>query len=353
MRWRLALFPLLVCLGAAACLSPDHGPAPPVPTAVIPPPVPAAGQGHAAPRSEGSTPPSLPTQPAAAVAPGAPIDGRLLVATTRFSPRPQSDLRPDYRLAWWSRAGLQPVRLPDDDRGVIDAAARPGGGALAAIVGGVTLLRASDAGESPVDLLPRLGGAQPGAVEEYLSVAWAGADRLLVRQTPPAGISLIDASGQSRSHVDLIGLNPAVAPDGQHLALGHAGDNPYYSIYVADQPFADLRKLTGDDVLESTPAWSPDGAWLVYAAQPNAGSPPGWVVRVVRADGTAEQTIIGPRPGVSYSSLRWSPDGQRIAFTRYEDAAHTRQIGIVNRDGSNPTTISTQAANDRILDWAP
>jgi dipeptidyl aminopeptidase/acylaminoacyl peptidase len=237
---------------------------------------------------------------------------------------------------------------------VIDAAARPGGGGVAAILGGVTLVRAADGGDSPVELLPRLGGAQPGAVEEYLSVAWAGADRLLVRQTPPAGISFIDASGQSRAHVELIGLNPAVTPDGQHLALGHAGSSTYYSIYVADQPFAELRKLTGDDVLESTPAWSPDGAWLAYVAQENkSGSPPGWVVRVVRADGTAEQTVLAAQPGVSYSSLRWSPDGRRIAFTRYEEVAHTRQIGIVNRDGSDPATISDAAANDRVLDWAP
>ena len=63
---------------------------------------------------------------------------------------------------------MQPIHLPDDDRGVVDAAARPGGGAIAAIVGGVSLVRADGSGGSPVDLLPRLAGPQPGAVEASL-----------------------------------------------------------------------------------------------------------------------------------------------------------------------------------------
>ncbi|TME24939.1 MAG: hypothetical protein E6I75_28255 [Chloroflexi bacterium] len=345
MRWLHAFLQLLVCLCAAACLPADRGAPPPAPTSALPPPVPAAGQGYPSPRQvQPAVPQALPTQPTAGPPPPAAIDGRLLIATTRISSRPRSDLPPDYRLAWWSSAGLQPIHLPDDDRGVVDAAARPGGGAIAAIVGGVSLVRADGSGGSPVDLLPRLAGPQP-----------AGLDRLLVRQTPPVGISFVDPSGQARSQTGLIGLNPTMSPDGQRLALGYAGAAGYYSIYVAEPPFAEVHKLTPDEVLESAPAWSPDAAWVAYVGQAPAGpsSSPGWVVRIVRSDGTNEQTVIPNRPGISYSSLRWSPDGRRIAFTRYEEAPHTRQIGIVNRDGSDLTMLSDGAANDRVLDWAP
>lgn len=291
----------------------------------------------------------LPTQPSAGPAPSAAIDGKLLIVTTRISSRPASDLVPDYRLAWWSSTGLQPIQLPDEERGVIDAAARPGGGAVAAVIGGVNLVRADSSGGNAGDLLPRLGGPQPGAVEQYLSVSWAGPDRLLVRQTPPVGLSFIDSTGQSRSHIDLTGLGPAMSADGQHLALGYAGTAGYYSIYIADSPFTEVHKLTPDNVLESAPAWSPDAGWLAYVAQLSTSAE----VRIARSDGTDEQTLLRSPAGISYSSLRWSPDGRQIAFTRHEEAAHARQIGIVNRDGSGLKMLSDPAANDRVLDWTP
>ena len=318
--------------------------------------MPATGQGYVPAGVESSSiARSFATQPPAESAPPAVVDGRLLIATTRTSSRPHSDLPSDYRLAWWDSRGLQPLELPGEDGGILDAAAQPGGRALIVIVGGTTLIRAADDGSNPVDLLPTLRGARPGDVQAYLSVGWAGPDRLLVRQTPPAGISFVDPSGQSRSRVAVNGLNPAVTRDGQHIALGYAGGRSYYSIFVADEPFVDVRKLTNDEVLEALPAWSFDGAWLAYTAQvrAQAGSPPGWAVRIVRSSGADEQTILVGQFGMSYSSLQWSPDGLRIAFTRYDEATHTRQIGVINRDGSDMALIGDGAASDRVLDWIP
>src|SRR5438445_12421331 len=109
----------------------------------MPQPIPAAVTGYPMTRQDQPAVPQAMLQNTTAVPPPpSAIDGRLLIATTRISSRPRSDLPPDYRLAWWSSAGLRPIHLPDDDRGVVDAAARPGGGAIAAIVGGVSLVRA-------------------------------------------------------------------------------------------------------------------------------------------------------------------------------------------------------------------
>jgi len=354
MRW-LTILPLLAGLCSAACLPAARREQPPPPTVSIPPPRP-VGSGSQAltvvSRSAAAAP--LPIQPAAP-GPPADVDGRLLIATTRNSPRPQSDLSSDYRLAWWTRDGVQAIPLPDDERGVVDAAARPGGGAIIAILGGVSVMRAGDDGAAPNELLPTLDAVKPGHADSYLSVAWAGPDRVMVRETAPSGISFVDLDGQARVPIGVNGLNPAPSPDGQHLALGYAGTHNYYSIFVADQPFGDTHKLTQDDVLEATPAWSPNGRWLAYAAQlPTAlNAPPNWAVRVAHPDGTAEQTIIPGKPGISYSTVRWSPDGQRLAFTRYDEVAHVRQIGAVNHDGTDAVLFSDGAANDRVLDWVP
>jgi hypothetical protein len=259
----------------------------------------------------------------------------------------------DYRLAWWSRAGLQRLALPDDELGIVDASARPGGGAIVAILGGGQIARAGDDGHSPADLLARLGGAQRSQVDNYMGVRWAGSARILVRQTPPGGLFMVDTSGQSRTSLSLSGLDPALSADGSRLALAMAADRPYMSIFIAEAPFTTARKLTRDDVLEAAPAWSPDGRSIVYAAQTPSplGQPPAWQVRLLGADGTQPQTIIPARAGVAYSGLQWSPDGQRIAFTRYEEAAHRRQIGVINRDGSGSLDLSDPAANDRALGW--
>jgi Tol biopolymer transport system component len=162
-------------------------------------------------------------------------------------------------------------------------------------------------------------------------------------------------SGQQRMPLPVNGLDPAASPDGQRVALGYAGELPYYSIHIAQAPFANLRKLTPDALPEAVPAWSPDGVSIAYTAQVAASStrPVEWEVRVIDADGTQERTILHSRPGIGYSSLCWSPDGRRIAFTRYAEGAHARQIGVVQRDGSDELSISDGAANDRVLGWRP
>lgn len=356
MRRLTTILPLCLWLGAAACLPAERAAPPPLPTVSIPQPVPAGNGGLPVSVANHSTAAAkLPSQPVAAPAPPADVDGRLLIATTRLSPRAQSDLPSDYKLAWWSRGGIMPIPLPEDDRGVLDAAARPGGGGIVAILGGVSVVRAEDDGAAPNELLPTVDGAQPDHVASYLSVGWAGPDRVLVRETAPSGLSFVDASGQVRVPIGLNGLNPSASRDGQHLALGYSGTHNFYSIFVADQPFADAHKLTDGDVLEVAAAWSPDGLWLAYAAEvPGSGNlPQAWAVRVARIDGTSEQTVIASKPGISYSTLRWSPDGQRIAFTRHDDLAHVRQIGVVNHDGTDSLLLSDGVANDRVLDWVP
>jgi len=283
------------------------------------------------------------------------IDGRLLIATTRSTSRPQSDLATDYRLAWWSNRGRQSIGLPGDEAGIVDAAARPGGGAIAAIVAGSRVLSSSEDGTSPTDLMPALPGVQPGNPSAYLSLSWAGPDKLLVRQTAPGGITLLDLAQRSQTPLAINGLAPMLSTDGQHLAFAFAGNASFFSIYVVDQPFTSqsMRKLTADSVLESNPAWSTDGAWIAYAAETAASPAVAWELRAVRVDGTNESTVVPAQTGVSYSSLRWSPDGRAIGFTEYVETAHTRRIGVVNRDGSDMHLLSDNTANDKLLDWRP
>jgi Tol biopolymer transport system component len=63
--------------------------------------------------------------------------------------------------------------------------------------------------------------------------------------------------------------------------------------------------LTGE-VLPRTPAWSPDGTTIAYAAY-------GGTIETIRPDGSGHTTVAS-LPGAEIDSLAWSPTGKTIAF---------------------------------------
>src|SRR5579862_3929905 len=98
----------------------------------------------------------LPTEPPAPAAAPFPAHGRLLIASTRPSPRPHSNLPIDFRLVLWSNA-FQPLSLPGDQAGVTDAAAAPDGSQLVAILGQTRVERADFKTGTATDVLAQLG----------------------------------------------------------------------------------------------------------------------------------------------------------------------------------------------------
>ncbi len=90
------------------------------------------------------------------------------------------------------------------------------------------------------------------------------------------------------------------------------------------------------------PAWSPDGGWLVMrACRPNCGL---WVVD--RNDTAPRQLTWGASDGLP----AWSPDGEKIAFSR----GNITDIYVVNADGSEEVERLTEASGHDILPtWTP
>ncbi len=79
------------------------------------------------------------------------------------------------------------------------------------------------------------------------------------------------------------------------------------------------RRLSEDDVVEHSPAWSPDGQWLAYATWSDAEG--GNIVKA-RTTGNAQKQVLTTSPAL-YQDLTWSPDGQRIIAVRVPAAAYT------------------------------
>jgi Tol biopolymer transport system component len=68
-------------------------------------------------------------------------------------------------------------------------------------------------------------------------------------------------------------------------------------------------RLTTDPADDTEPAWSPDGARIVFVSTRSGGSN----LYLMNADGTGVVALTGNAGGFEPS---WSPDGSRIAFAR-------------------------------------
>ena len=92
---------------------------------------------------------------------------------------------------------------------------------------------------------------------------------------------------------------------------------------IAAAPSLKLTQLTSSEGVEQFPAWSPDGASVVYTGEVG-GIRKLFVKRIGAAD--AQQITIGDHDDIQPT---WSADGARVVFVRAKDAARRLQPGDV------------------------
>ena len=84
-------------------------------------------------------------------------------------------------------------------------------------------------------------------------------------------------------------------------------------IYTVDFDGEGLRKVTNENSIILTPAWSPDGGWIVYTSY--AARNPDLVM--ISSSGQKRRTLL-KLPGLN-AAPAWSPNGQRIAMVLSKD----------------------------------
>jgi dipeptidyl aminopeptidase/acylaminoacyl peptidase len=106
---------------------------------------------------------------------------------------------------------------------------------------------------------------------------------------------------------------------------------------------SNLQGLRNDTVNGWTPDWSPDGQRIVYTDF-NDGE-----IHVINADGTGDTrlTFIPARD----LEPAWSPDGAKIAFASERDG--NAEIYVMDADGTDQTRLTTKAVPDRGPNWSP
>jgi DNA-binding SARP family transcriptional activator len=141
----------------------------------------------------------------------------------------------------------------------------------------------------------------------------------------------------------------AWSPDGEQIAF--SADTPRRSnkLYVINADGSSLRQLTYGEMPHTEPAWSPDGAWIVFTH--------GDALWLIRPDGS-EGHALHEAERFHLSRAAWSPDSQRIAFLRMpiQPQPSLVEVWIVNRDGSDPRPIHTlERSKDEgiFASWSP
>lgn len=109
---------------------------------------------------------------------------------------------------------------------------------------------------------------------------------------------------------------PDWSPDGSKIVYSGAGHD--FDLYVMNADGADRQRITQELGDEYTPAWSPRGNRIVFGF--DDGGDPHWLsgLATVSPDGSGwTELLVRDRERVE--GPEWSPDGDRIAFTIFED----------------------------------
>lgn len=147
-----------------------------------------------------------------------------------------------------------------------------------------------------------------------------------VTQSGSGPIVAFDLEGQPVDLPTVSGAYLAWSPDGDQLAI--ATENMDIAILnLATGQIANLAGASDPNILETMPAWSPDGRTIAFVRGSQAPNP--WTLTGEAAIYTAPATggIAAPLPGASEDGMNYypaySPDGRWLAFTRHTSGQTT------------------------------
>jgi TolB protein len=149
---------------------------------------------------------------------------------------------------------------------------------------------------------------------------------------------------------------PAWSPDGAQLVF--VRERPGNAdVYVADARARNVRRITHTrGANEYTPAWSPDGKRIAFASNRTGA----YELYVARADGTGVRRLtVGARDGYGSYLPAWSPDGRRIAFSSSSRTPENAEIYLVRPNGTGLRRLTRTRGNVEVLGddswpaWSP
>jgi TolB protein len=205
-----------------------------------------------------------------------------------------------------------------------------------------------------------------------------------------AGLYILDLEAGKVSPVSTRGTNfsPSFSPDGKKLAFCSTMDGNT-EIYVSGADGKNIKRLTFNDSIDSSPSWSPTNREIAFVSDRSGqGQPqiyimdaegsnvrrvsfggsyhdaPAWsptgdrIVYVSRVENIFDLYVLNLRTNqivkLTESNARnespsWSPDGRHIVFA--SNLSGTLQLYAIDYDGANLRRLTSEG-NNKLPDWS-
>lgn len=169
-------------------------------------------------------------------------------------------------------------------------------------------------------------------------------------------IYLIRTDGSNRTQLTKASGNdfsPAWSPDGAQIVFRTTrdGDDEIYLMNADGSEQTNLSRSPATE--ERSPDWSPDGRQIVLASQQGAILDI-FILPIDSAKTASDNTNWTRLTGDSIGGDEypaWSPDGTRIAFHSYRDG--NWEIYVMNVDGSGLRRLTNNPGEDTYPAWSP
>jgi Tol biopolymer transport system component len=161
--------------------------------------------------------------------------------------------------------------------------------------------------------------------------------------------------------------DPAWSPDGIRLAFANGpGGGGIFVLSVAGDGDPVRRISDRSTASERGPTWSPDGRTVVFAAtartseggpvgETGAGEPLAWDLFAIPADGSGTAVDLTRTPDVIETAPAFSPDGTTVAFVRVPstlDDTPRGGVAVMAADGSEVRQLN-EGSFEQHPTWAP
>jgi TolB protein len=147
------------------------------------------------------------------------------------------------------------------------------------------------------------------------------------------------------------------SPDGRYVTfvavVGSPGEDrsgeARRAVYVVDADGSDAHRITPWGEIPGA-QWSPDGLWIAFSRP----SPDVSDIFVVHPDGSGLRALTSSAEGLGSFGPVWSPDGAHLLFARNPDGGEFRsELWIEDVDGSHFSQVTEQPAEYYSYGWSP
>lgn len=143
------------------------------------------------------------------------------------------------------------------------------------------------------------------------------------------------------------------SPDGKEVVFQSKHQDYYGDIYIMNLSTRQLTRLTNNLMLDSSPAFSPDGQTIIFTRReehPDANNKAGnGELFLINRDGTNERRFTQTLAFESAAS--YSPDGSKIVY--HSCFKGKCDIYVINADGSNGVNLTEEDGNNQYPSWSP